>query len=49
MEEREDAELRRRKAQADHLFRLYQKEKEKEREQNVQLLGQIQQRQAVLN
>ncbi|CAF0778305.1 unnamed protein product [Adineta ricciae] len=46
MEEREDAELRRRKAQADHLFRLYQKEKEKEREQNVQLLGQIQQRQA---
>ncbi|CAF0804529.1 unnamed protein product [Adineta ricciae] len=46
MEEREDAELRRRKAQADHLFRLYQKEKEKEREQNIQLLGQIQQRQA---
>ncbi|UJR26116.1 hypothetical protein I4U23_007462 [Adineta vaga] len=46
MEEREDTELRRRKAQTDHLFRLYQQEKERERAQNVQLLSKFQTKQA---
>lgn len=49
MEERDDVELRKRKAESDRLFLLYQKEKERQRNQDAQTLSQIQLKQAVSN
>ncbi|CAF2716727.1 unnamed protein product [Rotaria sp. Silwood2] len=39
MEEREDAEMRRKKAESDRLFLLYQQEKEKQRAQDAQAIS----------
>jgi hypothetical protein len=47
MEEREDAEIRRKKEEADQLFLLYQQEKEKQRNQDAQTISQIHLKQAV--
>ena len=47
MEAREDVELRRRKAESDRLFSLYQHEKERQRDQDVQVLSRFQKKQAV--
>jgi len=47
MEEREDAEIRRKKEEADQLFLLYQQEKEKQRNQDAQAISQIHLKQAV--
>jgi len=47
MEGREDAEMRRRRAESDRLFLLYQQEKERQRIQDIQKLSQFHLKQAV--
>ena len=47
MEEREDAEMRRQKAESDRLFLLYQQEKEKQHLQDVQAISEYRLKQAV--
>ena len=47
MEERDDTEMRRRKAEADQLFLLYQQEKDKKRNQDAQVLSELHLKQAV--
>ncbi|CAF0796131.1 unnamed protein product [Rotaria sp. Silwood1] len=46
MEEREDAEMRRKKAESDRLFLLYQQEKEKQRIQDAQVTAEFHLKQA---
>jgi len=47
MEEREDAEMRRRKAEADRLFLIYQQEKDNKRNQDAHALAELHLKQAV--
>jgi hypothetical protein len=47
MDERDDAEMRRRKAETDQLFLLYQQEKDKKRSQDAQALSELHLKQAV--
>lgn len=47
MDEREDAELRRKKAQSDELFLLYQQEKQKQRMLDAQVIAEYRLKQAV--
>jgi len=47
MEEREDAEIRRKKEESDQLFLLYQQEKDKQRTQDAQAVSQIHLKQVV--
>ena len=41
MEEREEADIRKKKAESDRLFHLYQQEKEKQRLQDAQTTSQF--------
>ena len=47
MDERDDAEMRRKKAEADELFLLYQHEKEKQRTQDAETISKHHLKQAV--
>ncbi len=47
MEEREDAEMRRRNAESDRLFLLYEQEKERQRIEDIQKLSQFHLKQIV--
>lgn len=47
MEEREDQEMRRRKAETDQLFLLYQQEKDKKRKEDAHVLSDLHLKQAV--
>jgi hypothetical protein len=47
MEEREDAEMRRKKDESDQLFLLYQQEKDKQRNQDAQKISEFHLKQAV--
>ncbi len=47
MEERDDHEMRQKKAEADRLFLLYQQEKDKKRHENAQVLAELHLKQAV--
>ncbi len=47
MEEREDAEMRQRKAEADRLFLIYQQEKDNKRNQDAHALAELHLKQAV--
>jgi hypothetical protein len=47
MEEREDAEMRQRKAEADRLFLMYQQEKDNKRNQDAHALAELHLKQAV--
>jgi hypothetical protein len=47
MEEREDAEMRQRKAEADRLFLMYQQEKDNKRNQDAHDLAELHLKQAV--
>lgn len=47
IEEREDAEMRRKKGETDQLYNLYQQEKDKQRHQNAQQLSDMHLKQAV--
>ncbi|CAF4284443.1 unnamed protein product, partial [Rotaria sordida] len=46
IEEREDAEMRRKKAESDRLYLLYQQEKEKQRTQDAQAISEYHLKQA---
>ena len=47
IEEREDAEMRRKKGETDQLYNLYQQEKDKQRHQNAHKLSDMHLKQAV--
>ena len=47
MEEREDTEMRQKKAETDQLFLLYQQEKDKKRQEDFHALSNFHLRQAV--
>jgi hypothetical protein len=47
MDERDDAEILRKKAETDRLFLLYQQEKDKQRSQDAQALSQYHLKQTV--
>lgn len=47
MDEREDAEIRRKKAESDQLFLMYQQEKEKQRAQDAQTVSAFHLKQSV--
>lgn len=47
MEEREDFEMRKKKDEADELFRIYQQEKEKQRNRDAQVISESHLKQAV--
>jgi hypothetical protein len=47
MEERDDAEMRQRKAEADRVFLMYQQEKDNKRNQDAHALAELHLKQAV--